>query len=42
MAHLEFCLQCLWPELDVQVVSVTEQWAQVAVAGPRSRDVSMT
>jgi sarcosine oxidase subunit alpha len=27
----------LWPELDVQMVSVTEQWAQVAVAGPKSR-----
>ncbi len=39
MAHLEFCLQCLWPELDVQVASVTEQWAQVAVAGPRSREL---
>ncbi len=39
MAHLEFCLQCLWPALDVQVVSVTEQWAQVAVAGPRSREL---
>ena len=39
MAHLEFCLQCLWPELDAQVVSVTEQWAQVAVAGPRSREL---
>jgi sarcosine oxidase subunit alpha len=39
MAHLEFCLQCLWPELDAQPVSVTEQWAQVAVAGPRSREL---
>jgi sarcosine oxidase subunit alpha len=39
MAHLEFCLQCLWPELDVHVVSVTEQWAQTAVAGPRSREL---
>jgi heterotetrameric sarcosine oxidase alpha subunit len=39
MAHLEFCLQCLWPELDVQAVEVTEQWAQVAVAGPRSREL---
>ena len=39
MAHLEFCAQCLWPELDVQVASVTEQWAQVAVAGPRARDL---
>ena len=34
MQHLEFCQQCLWPELDVQMVSVTEQWAQYAVAGP--------
>ena len=31
--------QVLWPELDVQFVSVTEQWAQYAVAGPRARDV---
>jgi sarcosine oxidase subunit alpha len=39
MQHLEFCQQCLWPEFDVQMVSVTEQWAQFAVAGPRARDV---
>jgi methylglutamate dehydrogenase subunit C len=39
MQHLEFCQQILWPELDVQAVSVTEQWAQYAVAGPRARDV---
>jgi sarcosine oxidase subunit alpha len=37
MQHLEFCHQVLWPELDVQMVSVTEQWSQYAVAGPRSR-----
>ena len=24
MAHLEFCLQCLWPELDAEAVAVTE------------------
>ena len=39
MQHLEFCQQVLWPELDVQLVSVTEQWAQFAVAGARARDV---
>ncbi|HET9573860.1 MAG TPA: sarcosine oxidase subunit alpha family protein, partial [Methyloceanibacter sp.] len=39
MQHLEFCQQCLWPELDVQMVSVTEQWAQFAVAGPQAREV---
>ena len=39
MQHLEFCHQVLWPHLDVQMVSVTEQWAQYSVAGPRSRDL---
>ena len=39
MQHLEFCQQVLWPTLDVQMVSVTEQWAQFAVAGPRAREV---
>ncbi|MFG1465185.1 sarcosine oxidase subunit alpha family protein [Xanthobacter sp. DSM 24535] len=37
--HLEFCLQVLWPELDVQLASISEQWAQIAIAGPKSRDV---
>ncbi len=39
MQHFEFCHQVLWPELDVQITSVSEQWAQFAVAGPRARDV---
>jgi sarcosine oxidase subunit alpha len=37
--HLEFCHQWLWPELDVSMISVTDQWAQIALAGPRARDV---
>jgi sarcosine oxidase subunit alpha len=37
--HLEFCHQWLWPELDVAFISITDQWAQIAVAGPRSRDI---
>ncbi len=37
--HLEFCLQWLWPELDVQMASVTDQWTQLSIAGPRSRTV---
>jgi len=37
--HLEFCLQVLWPDLDVRLASVSEHWAQIAVAGPRARDV---
>jgi len=37
MAHLEFAAQCLRPALDVALVPVTDQWAQVAVTGPRAR-----
>lgn len=37
MKHLDFVHQCLRPELNVRFNSVTEQWAQFAVAGPRSR-----
>jgi sarcosine oxidase subunit alpha len=36
MRHMEFVHQVLRPELDLRFVSVTEQWAQFAVAGPRS------
>ncbi|AXE84166.1 2Fe-2S iron-sulfur cluster-binding protein [Streptomyces sp. Go-475] len=36
---LEEWLQTEWPELDVTCTSVTEQWATVAVVGPRSREV---
>ena len=34
---MEFARQCLWPELDVQMVSTTDAWAQFAVAGPNAR-----
>jgi sarcosine oxidase subunit alpha len=37
MQHIDFARQVLWPELDVQATSVTEQWATYAVAGPKSR-----
>ncbi|MFO1148001.1 MAG: sarcosine oxidase subunit alpha family protein [Alsobacter sp.] len=39
MRHLEFCSQAIWPDLDVRLTSVTDQWAQMALAGPRSREV---
>jgi methylglutamate dehydrogenase subunit C len=39
MQHMDFCHQVLWPELDVGFASVTEQWAQFALAGPRSREL---
>src|ERR671923_392478 len=32
-------LQTEWPELRVHCTSVTEQWATVALVGPRSRQV---
>ena len=37
MAHMEYHLDVVWPELNVSLVSVTDQWAGVAVAGPNSR-----
>lgn len=37
--HMEFARQCLWPDLDVQLISTTEAWAQYAVAGPNSRQL---
>lgn len=37
--HMKYVHQCLWPDLDVHFVSVTDQWAQLALAGPKSRDV---
>ncbi|CAM3960346.1 sarcosine oxidase subunit alpha family protein [Phaeobacter inhibens] len=37
MAHLEFVTQALHPDWDVRINSVTEQWAQFSVAGPKAR-----
>lgn len=37
--HLEEWLQTEWPDLRVFCTSVTEQWADVAIAGPRAGDV---
>ncbi len=37
LEHLEFHAQCVWPELDVQIVNVADHWAQFAVAGPQAR-----
>jgi len=35
--HLEFVRQCLYPDMDVHLISTTEQWAQYSVAGPNAR-----
>ncbi len=32
--HMEFVRQCLFPDLDVQMISTTEAWAQYASQGP--------
>jgi sarcosine oxidase subunit alpha len=39
MQHLEFHLASAWPDLDVSLASVTDQWAAVAIAGPKARAV---
>ncbi len=39
MQHLEYFLDVVWPDLKVTLTSVSDEWAAMAVAGPRSRDV---
>ncbi len=37
--HLTRLQQVAWPELDVCLIDVSEQWAGLALAGPKARDV---
>jgi heterotetrameric sarcosine oxidase alpha subunit len=39
MQHLEALLQIDWPELEVHLTSVTEQWSAAALSGPKAREV---
>jgi glycine cleavage system aminomethyltransferase T len=39
LEHMEFHLQAMCPRLDVLLTDVGDQWAQFALAGPRSRQV---
>ncbi len=39
LAWLEEWLQTEWPQLEVYCTSVTEEWAALAVVGPKSREV---
>ncbi|MEN0040325.1 MAG: sarcosine oxidase subunit alpha family protein [Pseudomonadota bacterium] len=39
MEHLEYHRDVVWPDLNVAITSVTDEWAGVAVAGPKSRDL---
>ncbi|HEY9038203.1 MAG TPA: sarcosine oxidase subunit alpha family protein [Roseovarius sp.] len=35
--RMEFARQCLYPDMDVHMISTTDAWAQFAVAGPNAR-----
>ncbi|WP_137131507.1 sarcosine oxidase subunit alpha [Rhizobium sp. FY34] len=39
MAHMEDYLQTEFPDLKVWLTSTTEQWAVIAVQGPKARDI---
>jgi sarcosine oxidase, subunit alpha len=38
-ASFEEWLQCEWPDLRVRVANVTSAWVNIAVAGPRAREL---
>ncbi|HUC47725.1 MAG TPA: sarcosine oxidase subunit alpha, partial [Hyphomicrobiaceae bacterium] len=39
LQHMEEYLQTEWPELEVYLTSITEQYAAIAVQGPKSRQL---
>lgn len=39
MAHMEDYLQTEWPDLKVFLTSTTEEWAVIALQGPKAREV---
>ena len=39
LRHWSSATRCSRPSLDVSVLSVTDRWAQLAIAGPSSRDL---
>ena len=39
LSHMEFAAQALWPELKVRFLSVSDQWAQMSLAGPKARTI---
>ncbi len=39
LKHLEKLLHCDWPDLDVYLTPVSDQWAVICVCGPLARDV---
>ena len=39
LSRLEFLLDTAWPDLRVAVTSVSDEWAAMSVAGPKSREI---
>ncbi|MCT7667681.1 sarcosine oxidase subunit alpha family protein [Shinella kummerowiae] len=39
LSHMEFATQVLWPDLRVRFLSVSDQWAQMSIAGPKARTI---
>ena len=39
LTNMDYASQVLFPGLDVRFVSVTDQWAQMSIAGPKARAV---
>ncbi|MGO9755490.1 MAG: sarcosine oxidase subunit alpha family protein [Roseiarcus sp.] len=39
LAQMEDFLQTEWPDLEVWLTSTTEQWATIAINGPRAREI---
>ncbi|MBT5219056.1 MAG: FAD-dependent oxidoreductase, partial [Woeseia sp.] len=39
LKHLEKLLHCEWPDLDVYLTPVSDQWAVICVCGPNAREV---
>lgn len=39
LSHMEFAAQVLWPDLKVRFLSVSDQWAQMSIAGPKARTI---
>ena len=42
LSHMEFATQVLWPGLRVRFLSVSDQWAQMSIAGPNARTILQT
>ncbi|MDP3898933.1 MAG: glycine cleavage T C-terminal barrel domain-containing protein, partial [Mesorhizobium sp.] len=42
MQHLEYFLDCVWPDLKVTLTSVTDEWAGAAIGGPNARKILET